>query len=343
MSAGVVDRLFYRAGARHRRPWMGVGWLVLILLAIGPLVSGSPYIISVGVIAVVYVGLAESFDWVSGRIGLLSFAQVTYWGTGAYVVAVLAQHGQTGFIEDFVFAVVASVVVAGVVGLLAFRVPNDAFAMVTLGFAEIAYVVALGWVGVTGGALCLGASVPMGISIGGWGWVASSLSDYYIVGLLLAAGVMLLGWQVTHGRIGRSWHAIRDDEYLAAANGIPVFRYKMLAMMLGAVPAGALGAYFASYSTIVCPSQLYLTYSTFMIVMLYLGGRGTAIGPVLGAIVFSALPEYLRIAQEWQMVYLGVLIVLGAMFIPQGIWPLATKWVARHRLGPTETETRSQT
>jgi ABC-type branched-subunit amino acid transport system permease subunit len=301
------------------------------MLAVAPLLSASVYMLSVAVTATIYVALAMGFDLVSGRIGLLSFSQVTYWGAGAYTVAALAQHGQTGFVEDFVIGVLVSVAVAAIVGYFAFKVPSDAFAMVTLGFATVAYVVASGWIGVTGGALCLEAPVTLGVRIGGWGWAASTPSDYYIVGLVLAALAVLAGWQLTRGRIGRCWHAIRDDQYLAAANGIPVFRYKMLAMTLGAVPAGAVGAYYASYSTVVCPAQLYLTYSTFMIVMLFLGGRSTIVGPIIGAILFTALPEYFRVTEQWQMVYVGVFIILGSMFIPQGIWPLVRGWLAKRR------------
>lgn len=341
MSAEVAERFLTSVGAAHRRRWMSVGWLVLIFLAIWPFFGGE-FLASVAITAVIYVGLAVSYDWVSGHIGWLSFAQVTYWGSAAYVVAALAQHGQTGFVEDFFIAVAVSVAIAGVVGGLAFRVPFDAFAMVTLGFAEIAYVISDGWINVTGGAVCLLSPVPLAIRIGGWEWVASSETDYYIVGLLLAAGTVVLGWQVTRGRIGRCWHAIRDDPQRAAADGIPVFRYKMLAMMLGAVPCGAMGALFASYSSVVCPSQLYLTYSEFMIVMIFLGGRGTLMGPILGAILFSAVPGFLLVAQQWQMVYVGVFIILGAMFVPRGIWPLVTGWLAKHRIDVAETERSSR-
>src|SRR4029079_3467454 len=96
--------------------------------------------------------------------------------------------------------------------------------------------------------------------------------------------------QVERTRVGRTLSAIRDDELLAAGVGTPVLRYKLLAFVLGAGMAGAVGAFYASYASVVCPSELAFVYTVNLIVILFLGGRGTLVGPILAAVLFSAVP-----------------------------------------------------
>jgi len=138
--------------------------------------------------------------------------------------------------------------------------------------------------------------------------------------------------QLTSGRIGRTWKAIKEDEPLAAAEGVPLLKYKLLALAIGAGIAGAIGAFYASYATLVCPTEVALTYSVNLIIILYLGGRASIIGPILGAVLFTALPEYLRVAQEWRLVFYGFLIVVGSVYMPEGIVTWVSERIRQMRI-----------
>jgi ABC-type branched-subunit amino acid transport system permease subunit len=311
--------------------WTGgrAWWPVVSIGLLGwPLVVRSDYTIGVAVTVLIYVGLALSFDLITGRVGQLSFAHPAFFGIGAYVAALIALHTDLGFGTRLVAAAAAASVAAIVIGIPCFRLSLHTFAMGTLGFAQIAYVVALGWQRVTRGPLCLPGVPPVDFGLGHWRWSATHLVDYYYVGLALAALTFVIVRQLADGRVGRAWTAIREDELLAASVGVPVLKYKLVSFGVGAAIAGAIGAFYASYASLVCPTEMALTYSVNLIIILYLGGRATLIGPVLGAVLFTALPEYLRVAQEWRLVVYGLLIVVGSIYMPDGI----IKW-ASERLG----------
>jgi ABC-type branched-subunit amino acid transport system permease subunit len=314
--------------------WLWVG----IALAAWPMLLRSDYVVGVAVTVLIYVGLALSFDLVVGRIGLLSFAHPAFFGIGAYVAAGLALQWGVGFGLRMIGSVLSAMLAAIVVGIPCFRLSLHAFAMGTLGFAQIAYVVALGWQNVTRGPLCLPDIPPVDFRLGGWRWSATHLTDYYYVALILGAVTFFIVRQFVGGRIGRAWSAIREDEVLAAGVGVPTLKYKLLAFVVGAAVAGAVGAFYASYATLVCPTELALTYSVNLIIILYLGGRGTILGPVLGAILFTALPEYLRVAQVWRLAAYGILIIIGSIYIPEGIVTWASERAQQMRRRPARRE-----
>lgn len=321
-------------GRAGRLTW----WLIVgAALIAWPVLIPSDYAIGVAVTALIYVALALGFDLIAGRVGLLSFAHPAFFGIGAYVAALLALHWGIGFELRALASIVCAVLAATVIGIPCFRLTLHAFAMGTLGFAQIAYVVALGWQDVTRGPLCLPGVPPVDFGFGRWHWSAGSLTDYYYVGLGLAVLVFISVRQVTSGRIGRAWKAIKEDELLAAAEGVPLLKYKLLAFAIGAGIAGVTGAFYASYATLVCPTEVALTYSVNLIIILYLGGRASILGPILGAVLFTALPEYLRVAQEWRLVFYGVLIVVGSVYMPEGI----VTWVSE-RIQQTRTRQRGK-
>ncbi len=305
--------------------------LACLLLALWPQTVRSPYLTGVAITTLMYVALAFSFDLVVGRIGLLSFAHAGFFGTGAYISALAAVHLGWAFPLRLAAAVLGAVVVAIVIGIPSFRLSYHSFAISTLAFAVMAQLVATNWIAVTRGPLCLPGVPPVDLRLGTWRWEARSLPDYYYLALGLAILAYLLVRRLAQTRIGRTWVAIREDEHLASAAGVPILKYKMLAFTTGAAVSGAVGAYYASYASVVCPSELAFAYTVNLIVILFLGGRGTIAGPLLGAIVFTALPEFLRIVEAWRLVIYGLLIILGAIYLPDGIVAWASRQMRQVR------------
>jgi ABC-type branched-subunit amino acid transport system permease subunit len=117
---------------------------------------------------------------------------------------------------------------------------------------------------------------------------------------------------------------VRDDPSLASASGVPLLKYRMFAFLVGGALAAAVGAVVAPYLGVVCPTQLGLPWMVTLIVVVFLGGRGSLVGVTLGAVLFTALPEFLRVADVWRLVMYGALIMIGALYAPQGIAGLAS-------------------
>jgi ABC-type branched-subunit amino acid transport system permease subunit len=292
-----------------------------------PNVLSSPYLIGVAITALMYVALALGYDLIVGRTGLLSLAVAGFFGIGAYTGALVGLHTGASWPVRVLAGIAVAAVAALAIGVPSFRLSYHSFAIGTLGFALIAQVVALNWIEVTRGPLCLVGVPPADFRVGSWTWVAQSLRDSYYVVLVLALLSFLIVWQIDRTRLGRTLLAIRDDERLAAAVGTPVLKYKLLAFTVGAAIAGAIGVFYASYASVVCPSELAFTYTVNLIVILFLGGRGTLIGPILAAILFTVLPELLRATQAWRLVIYGLLIIVGAIYMPDGIVTTTIAWL----------------
>ena len=333
--AGRLAAAAFRAVWQNRRhlmqPLRFPVWMIIVLvtLLILPLMLQTPYFVGVAITTLMYVALALGFDLIVGRTGLLSLAVAGFFGIGAYAAALVGLHWHGNLPLRLLMGIVAASVAAVLVGIPSFRLSYHSFAMGTLAFALIAQVVALNWIEVTRGPLCLSAIPPANLQLGSWSWAAQGLRDYYYLMLAIAVVTFLIVRQIERTRIGRTLSAIRDDEQLAAGVGTPVLRYKLLAFTLGAGIAGAVGAFYASYASVVCPSELAFVYTVNLIVILFLGGRGTLVGPILAAVLFTAVPELLRATQSWRLVIYGLLIIVGAIYMPEGIVTTTIAWVQK--------------
>jgi ABC-type branched-subunit amino acid transport system permease subunit len=205
------------------------------------------------------------------------------------------------------------VLVAGVVAALAgvplFRLTEHAFAVGTLAFALVAWIVATNWVELTRGPLCV-TGIPKPVT---------TLPAWYWVALAALTVVLLLYRGMTTFRIGRALHAVRDNEPLAAAAGIDPLRYRMLAFVAGGAVAGGVGALYAHYLAVFCPEEMTVALTVNLLVIVFLGGAGTLRGVLLGAVLFTALPEVLRLAPTWRLVIYGALLLVIVIRSPEGL------------------------
>ena len=301
------------------RHWRAlVSLLVILLVAMVPFVS-SDYIIGIGVQIAIVISLAQSYDLLVGRTGAFSFAHAAFFGTGSYVTGILLTTYHVPFVLCLAVSCAFAAVLGAAIGIPSFRLSLHSFAMGTFGFGAILQLIALNWIPVTRGPLCINGVPPLSISLGGISWSATSLTDYYYLLFGLAAIVVLFVWHVARSRIGRVLTAVRDDPSLASASGVPLQKYRLFAFLLGGALAAAVGATVAPYLAVVCPTQLGLPWMVTLIVVVFLGGRGSLIGVTLGAAIFTALPEFLRLADVWRQVIYGVLIVVGALWAPEGL------------------------
>src|SRR5207249_3118251 len=187
-----------------------------------------------------------------------------------------------------------------------FRLAEHAFAVGTLGLALVASVVANNWVEVTRGPLCI-----TGIPRPRVGALAiTTLPAYYWLALGALVAVALLYRGLTTFRLGRAFHAVRDNEPLAGAAGIDPLKYRLLAFTIGAGLAGGVGALYAHYLSVMCPEEMTVALTVNLLVIVFLGGVGSLRGVLVGAVLFTALPEVLRLAPTWRPVIYGALPLL---------------------------------
>ena len=285
-------------------------WLVA---AVAP--GQQRYIVHVLVYTALFAALALSYDLVVGHAGALSLAHPAFFGVGAYTAAILATRLGWPFLAAAAAAVVVAAVVAAVAGVPLFRLTEHAFAVGTLGFAVVTWIVATNWVEVTRGPLCI-TGIPKPVT---------TLPAWYWLSLAVLGAVLLLYRGLTTFRLGRALHAVRDNEPLASLAAIDPLRYRMLAFTVGGGLAGGVGAVYAHYLSVFCPEEMTVALTVNLLVIVFLGGVGTLRGVLIGAVLFTALPEVLRLAPTWRLVIYGGLLLVIVIRSPAGLDGLLTR------------------
>jgi branched-chain amino acid transport system permease protein len=273
------------------------------------------YILHVLIFTALYGALALSYDLVVGHVGSLSLAHPAFFGIGAYTAALLTTEARLPFAVALPAGVAMAGLVALAIGVPMFRLTEHSFAMGTLGFALVTQIVATNWVDFTHGPLCVtGIPKPQLGSLR-----IATLPAFYWMGLAAVALVGLLYHGLTTFRLGRAFHAVRDNEMLASAASIDPLKYRMLAFVIAAAVAGGVGTLYVSYLGVLCPGELTVGLSVNLLVMIFLGGVGSLRGVLVGAAAFTALPEILRMAPTWRMVIYGLLLLIIVIRAPEGL------------------------
>jgi branched-chain amino acid transport system permease protein len=244
-------------------------------------------------------------------LGQLSLGQAAFMGIGAYASAILTVKFGAPFLLVLAAAMVMPALAAMIISVPTLRLSGVYLAMATIGFGEVMRILYIN-TDYIGGALGLrGIPEKAGGSI--------------IFGLL---AVILAGFlSATRSKIGRAFEAIREDEDAARAIGINVGAYKLSTLVVSAALAGLAGALNAHFSSFIGPNEYGFDTAVTILSYAILGGVTTPLGPVLGALVLSALPEMLRPLHDFRLVFNGLIIVLVVIFLPRGILGFHTRRV----------------
>ena len=271
-----------------------------------------------------YIILGVSYNLLVGYAGLFSIAHAAFYGIGAYVSAIVAM--RLGL--PFLLAVVAGMVVAGVVSALlaipALRVSGDYLVIASFGFQIIIYSVFLNWYDMTRGPAGL-PGIPRA-DLFGYRVPANPPYAYFALTLAFAVVVALIAWRVGNSPFGRVLKAIREDEVATQAFGKNITQVKVTVFVVAGALAAIAGSLYAHYITFISPYDFTLDNSIFILSLVIVGGAGTLRGSIAGAIILWVLPTALRFlnlpdavaAQGRQMLY-GILMVLFVVFRPQGL------------------------
>ncbi len=297
--------------------WLPVG--LTALAAAVPLWLADPYVLHVLIMAGIFAVLAHSLNLLLGYTGLLSLGHAAFFGIGAYTSALLALRLNVSFWVGLPAAAAAAGLAGWAIGRLALRLRGAYFVLVTISFAGVVALVSVNWMELTNGPLGLpGVPAPeLGpVSL-------RTKAAYYELVLAAVALTQLVCTRLVHSRIGRALVALRENEPLAESVGVAPTHYLVLATVVSAALAGLAGSLYAHYTRFVSPEVFLFTYTVTMVIMVVAGGKGTLSGPLVGAGLFTALPEGLRAAAswQWQMLAYGVILVLLVFFLPRGIVP----------------------
>ena len=298
---------------------------VAVAALVLPLVLRGAYHRHVLVLAGLFVLMALGFDLVLGYLGELSLGHAAFFGIGAYTTALLTKNFAVPFPLDLLLAALGTGVFGFLIGAPSLRLKGPYFAIVTFGFAEILRLIVLNWTSVTRGPMGL-PDVPHA-QLGPFA-ITSELGYYYVV-LALIGIAILVTRRLLDSTVGHAFLAIRENDELAAAVGIATFQLKLRAFVIGTIITGAAGSVYARYVHFVDPTALSFYYTVTVVSMVIVGGQGSIAGTVLGALVFTLLPEYLRVAERARLVIFGATLMLAIVFLPEGLRGLWRRRAAR--------------
>jgi len=278
----------------------------------------SLYQTNIMVTALIYVITGLGLNIVVGLAGLLDLGYVAFYAVGAYSYALLNYHFGLGFWVVLPIGAGLGLIFGILLGFPVLRLKGDYLAIVTLGFGEIIRLVLENW-----NEFSFGPSGIANIPRPGLFGIQMSLHEatiyLYFLMIFLSLVTIFVVRRLQDSRIGRAWIALREDEIACQAMGIDKTRTKLSAFAMGATWAGMAGVVFAAKTTFINPASFTLWESIIILCVVVLGGMGSVLGVICGALILILLPEYLRVFSEYRLLVFGAVLVVMMVFRPGGI------------------------
>jgi branched-chain amino acid transport system permease protein len=307
-----------RAALRSR--WLGYLLAIAVIIVL-PLIFNDTYWRTNLTVCAINVLLAIGLDFILGYAGQLNLGHSAFYGLGAYVSTLLIVKLGVPFWVAFVAGVAFAGIAGTFLSLFAVRLRGHYLAIASLGFAVIVHQILLNWISLTQGPLGIyGIAPPPAIVIGGV--VVADFRNlaafFYLVAGFAFLSYILLS-QLVRSPIGETLTAIREDEVSAASRGINGAAWKVFAFGVGSAVAGAAGCFYASFVGTLVPDAFFVSEAFNILAMVIVGGMGTLIGPVFGAILLTVLPEVLRGFGDLRLVVYGAALTFVVLFMPGGL------------------------
>ncbi len=303
-----------------------------LILAAAALVAlpflATGYIVYVANLLLVFMVMCLGMHIVIGECGQFSLAQAAFYGIGIYASGLAGN----AFGWPFPLSMLVAGVIAGLVGLvigaIALRMRDIYLALATFAFGEAMQWAFLNWNSVTGGpnGLRIAPAQLFGLEI---------VSDKQAYPFIVLSTLVMLGLTIliARSRLGRAFRAVRESEVAAQAMGVQVTQTKLAAFALSAAFAGVAGSMFALFSTYIHPDSLGFQTTILVLTMVVVGGLGSILGAVGGAIVFGLISELLRQAPSYQEIIYGLILVVFMMYAPRGLFAFIGDRLRRFRHG----------
>jgi branched-chain amino acid transport system permease protein len=299
---------FILGGARTQLAWLLVG---AALLALPLFTADSPYTLVLGIDLLIAALFAASLHFIMGPAGMHSFGHAAYFGVGAYAAALLVLRAGVSSEAALVLAPLVSALVAAPIAWFAVRLSGVYLAMLTLAFAQIVWSICFQWDDFTGGSNGITGVWPSD-------WLQDKATYYWLTFALVTLSVYVLR-RVLMSPLGYALRASRDSVGRAEAMGLNVVHLQWLGFIVAASFAGLAGALFAFSKGSISPDVLGVSKSVDGLVMVLLGGVHTLVGPLVGAVTFTALQDSLARSTDYWRAVLGGSMLLMVLVFPQGI------------------------
>jgi branched-chain amino acid transport system permease protein len=309
-----------------RAPYLAIA-AVMAALACVPLVTQSNVVFNFLIVALLIALAGQGWNILGGYGGQYSFGHAAFFGTGAYVTAILqVQYGINAW-PAFAIGIGAGALVGAIIGTLTFRsgLRGSYFALVTLAFAEVLRIVA-SVAPITGA----GAGTLIKLELGAWAFQFQSRAVFFWMILALVASALAITRLIEQSRFGAWLVAVRENEDAARALGVDVTRVKLGAMTISAAMTAAAGCFYAQYFLFIDAGIAYGPWISVEVLLApIIGGVGTVFGPLLGALVVKLLGEGAKLitgdVPGLDLVVYGVVLILVVAFAPGGLVGLLTR------------------
>ena len=312
--------------------------IVVAALAIVAIVvpNTNSFLILLATRALAFAILVMSLDILLGFTGLASLGQAAYLGVGAYLAAILATRYQIGLGWDFLLVIVLGILLSGalaaVFGLLAIRATGVYFLMITLALGQCVWGLAYRWNSLTGGDN--GINVRDRPKFAGLDF-GNEVTFFYVVFFFFAVSLLAM-YTLVRSPFGRSLLGIRERELRMKILGYNTWLHKYIAFIIAGAFGGLSGVLWAHTAGIVSPENVVLTTSVDAILMAVLGGAGTLVGGVIGAVIVFGLREYLSTLVPWWQYVLGGVYVLTIFYLPTGLMGIPERIRQRRMAGKND-------
>jgi len=291
--------------------------ILLILIALFlPLLFSEYYLLLTGYILIAAL-LAQSFNLMFGFMGKLSFGHAGYFGIGAYTVALIATNTKIPLLFSIPAAIIVTGIIATIIGFFCVRRSGYYFAILTMAFSQLLFVIVYKWYGFTHGDDGIHA-IPVPT------FLDSSVAQYYF-NLVLIGIAMAILWKITFSPFGYILRCMRDNPVRTEFNGIKLTRYQLIAFVIAALFAGFAGAIFTIFNRAVTPGIMDWTRSADPVIMTVIGGQFSFFGPLIGAVIFLFLQSYILGYTIFWPIIIGSILVIVVLFLPEGVTGLYQK------------------
>jgi len=311
---------------------MKKGFLVFILLvcilAAAPLFLHDPFLCHLLIMIMMYATMSIGWNVIGGYAGQVSFGNAAFFGVGAYTTAILLVNFNVNPWLGMLAGCVLSVGLAVIVGYPCFRLRGHYFAIATIAVGEIMVVIFTNWDYV---GAAVGIYMPiLEESFTNFEFHSSKIPYYYII-LCMLLFAIAVSYVIEQSRLGYYLRAVKDDPDGARSLGIGIQKYKMIAFSISAVLTSICGTFYGQYVLYIHPSStMDLMMSIHLCIIALIGGIGKLFGPVIGAFVFIPLMELTRVylgseGQGIDMIIYSLLVIIIAIWRPQGLWALFSR------------------
>jgi branched-chain amino acid transport system permease protein len=305
--------------------------LILAGLIYLPWTVKNPYFLHIIIISGIFVLLASSLNLITGYTGRLNLGHAAFYGIGAYSSTLLVMKLGISVWLAMPLAGLITVFFGILIGIPCLKLKGSYLAITTLAFGEITRLAMMNLVTLTNGPLGI-RGIPSPPPIIFWNSALISFeskTSYYYLLLALCLVCLLIIKRLLNSQIGKTFLAIREDEVRAGTVGIDTTQIKIMNFALGAFFAGIAGSFYAHYVRFISPDSFTLNETFTILTMVVVGGLGTFYGPIVGGVIFTFLPEFLRAIAEYRMMIYGLMMSVAIIFMPEGIIGILQSWIPR--------------